>query len=108
VLAALSSTPPAAAADWHALFLLNMQLLQVQLTPDLESPAYSVLKATREYELRRYQPFIVAETAMPRGSSEYVETASCRLARANRVHVAWETAASMACLGFVHVHLHAL
>jgi hypothetical protein len=42
----------------------------VQLTPDLETPAYTVLKATRGYELRRYQPFIVAETAMPRGSSE--------------------------------------
>jgi hypothetical protein len=47
-----------------------LQLLQVQLTPDLETPSYTVLKAKRGYELRRYQPFIVAETAMPRGSSE--------------------------------------
>lgn len=45
------------------------QLLQLQITPDLETPAYTVLKATRDYELRRYQPYIVAETAMPSGST---------------------------------------
>jgi hypothetical protein len=59
---------PAAVVALHVFVIL--QLLQVQITPDLETPTYTVLKATRDYELRRYQPFIVAETPMPRGASE--------------------------------------
>lgn len=40
----------------------------VQLTPDLDTPQYTVLRATAEYEVRRYSDFMVAEVAMPAGS----------------------------------------
>jgi hypothetical protein len=49
------------------------QVLQVQLTPDLEGPRYSVLKKAAEYEVRQYQPYVVAETQMPQGSGEVLE-----------------------------------
>jgi len=31
-------------------------------TPDLETPAYTVLRRFASYEVREYQPFLVAET----------------------------------------------
>ena len=40
------------------------QLLDATRTPDLETPNYVVLKKTSTYEIRRYQPFLVAETRM--------------------------------------------
>ncbi len=44
------------------------QLLQVQLTPSLEGPSYSLLKVAKDYEIRRYSPFLVAEAPMSPGS----------------------------------------
>lgn len=45
--------------------------MQVQLTPDLEQPDYQLLRVMKDYEIRYYEPFIVAETALPVGESEY-------------------------------------
>eukprot|EP00879_Flechtneria_rotunda_P020106 GHRR01021146.1.p1 GENE.GHRR01021146.1~~GHRR01021146.1.p1 ORF type:complete len:321 (+),score=86.12 GHRR01021146.1:576-1538(+) len=45
------------------------QLMQVQLTPDLETPNYKVLRVAKDFEIRSYDPFIVAEVAMPAGAS---------------------------------------
>lgn len=41
------------------------QLTTIQLTPSLDSPHYTVLKKTKEYEIRQYSPYLVAETNMP-------------------------------------------
>ena len=49
-------------------FLLR-NALSLQLTPDLDTPQYSVLKKTREYEIRRYESFLIAEVDMPQSSS---------------------------------------
>jgi hypothetical protein len=40
--------------------------------PDLETPQYTVLRVTKDYEIRRYEPFVVAEAPMGPGSSECV------------------------------------
>lgn len=53
------------------------QVLQVQLTPDLEGPRYSVLKKAAEYEVRQYQPYVVAATPMPQGSGERLRAGLC-------------------------------
>jgi hypothetical protein len=44
------------------------QIGNVQSTPQLETPAYNILKKTGEYEIRQYDPYLVAETNMPVGS----------------------------------------
>lgn len=44
------------------------QLTTLQLTPDLDTPPYTVLKKTKEYEIRRYESYLVAETSMPAGA----------------------------------------
>lgn len=41
------------------------QLTTIQLTPSLDSPHYTVLKKTKEYEIRQYSSYLVAETNMP-------------------------------------------
>lgn len=46
------------------------QVLDFSQTPDLETPQYSVLKVTRDYEIRAYSPFVVAEAPMGPGASE--------------------------------------
>lgn len=43
----------------------HMQVLNVQLTPSLETPAYSVLRAAADYELRRYDPYTVGWSCQP-------------------------------------------
>jgi SOUL heme-binding protein len=48
-------------------FHLARQLGNPQTTPNLETPSYRVLKKTGEYEVREYDPFLVAETSMPLG-----------------------------------------
>jgi hypothetical protein len=57
------------------------QVLDLSQTPDLETPRYTVLRAARDYEIRRYEPFVVAEAPMGAGSSEGVDrellTLSC-------------------------------
>lgn len=40
------------------------QLTTIQLTPNLDSPQYTVLKKTKEYEIRHYSRYLVAETSM--------------------------------------------
>ena len=40
----------------------------LQLTPDLDTPRYTVLKRTADYEIRKYDPYIVAEVPMPSAS----------------------------------------
>ena len=37
----------------------------LQTSPNLESPKYVVLKKTKEYEIRRYSPYLAAEVSMP-------------------------------------------
>ncbi|KAI8463623.1 MAG: SOUL heme-binding protein-domain-containing protein [Monoraphidium minutum] len=53
----------------EALALLMRQALDLTQTPDLETPRYRVLKAGRGYEIRKYDPFIVAEVPMGDGST---------------------------------------
>ena len=43
-------------------------LANLQLTPDLETPRYTVLQRKAEYEVRKYDPYIVAEVPMPSAS----------------------------------------
>ena len=38
------------------------------MTPGLESPRYEVLRKTKEYEVRQYEPYLAAETDMPSSS----------------------------------------
>lgn len=47
---------------------LLRQVFQVYTTPDLKTPEYEMLRRTAAYEVRRYQSFIVAETAMGGGA----------------------------------------
>ena len=47
---------------------LIRQLTTLQVTPDLDSPPYTVLKKTKEYEVRRYSSHLVAETDLPAGT----------------------------------------
>lgn len=44
------------------------QLTNLQQTPDLPSPTYIVLKKTKEYEIRQYSSYLVAETSMASGT----------------------------------------
>lgn len=62
----------AAAATDHfcAAHAGHIQVLDLSTTPDLETPQYSVLRVTNDYEVRRYAPFVVAEAPMGPGSSE--------------------------------------
>ncbi len=46
------------------------QLTDLQQTPNLDSPHYIVLKKTKEYEVRQYSPYLVAETSMPTGARQ--------------------------------------
>ena len=41
----------------------------MQTTPDLEQPRYTVLRKAAEYEIRKYEGYMVAETGMPAGSN---------------------------------------
>lgn len=43
-------------------------LTSLQTTPKLGSPEYVVLRKAKEYEVRKYSSYMVAETAMPAGS----------------------------------------
>eukprot|EP00958_Prasinococcus_capsulatus_P027262 scaffold5337_cov411-Prasinococcus_capsulatus_cf.AAC.9 len=49
----------------EALQDLVKQLFQIYATPDLETPKYTVLQRNAEFEVRQYEPFLVAETNMP-------------------------------------------
>ena len=53
-------------------FHVASQMLNFSQTPELETPNYMVLKKTKLYEIRRYAPFLVAETKMqsPSGMSD--------------------------------------
>ena len=44
------------------------QMTNLQQTPDLPSPTYIVLKKTKEYEIRQYSSYLVAETSMASGT----------------------------------------
>lgn len=46
------------------------QVLDMSQTPGLETPQYTVLKAAKDYEIRRYEPFVVVEAPMGAGASE--------------------------------------
>lgn len=39
-----------------------LKQLQIYKTPDLETPKYQILKRTADYEVRKYEPFIVVDT----------------------------------------------
>ena len=41
------------------------QATNPQTTPGLDQPAYTVLRRAGEYEVRRYEPYVVAEVGMP-------------------------------------------
>lgn len=51
-------------------FVCAGQVLDLSSTPNLETPQYTVLRVTNDYEIRRYAPFVVAEAPMGPGSSE--------------------------------------
>ncbi|KAG2497077.1 hypothetical protein HYH03_005072 [Edaphochlamys debaryana] len=40
------------------------QLLSFYTTPKIETPEYTILRRALDYEVRRYEPYVVAETAM--------------------------------------------
>eukprot|EP00798_Chlamydomonas_sp_ICE-L_P028063 gene28063-31166_t len=42
--------------------------IDVQMTPDIETHKHAVLKKYRDYELRQYDNYLVAESTMPPGS----------------------------------------
>eukprot|EP00238_Polyblepharides_amylifera_P011009 CAMPEP_0196594834 /NCGR_PEP_ID=MMETSP1081-20130531/79407_1 /TAXON_ID=36882 /ORGANISM="Pyramimonas amylifera, Strain CCMP720" /LENGTH=377 /DNA_ID=CAMNT_0041919205 /DNA_START=206 /DNA_END=1339 /DNA_ORIENTATION=- len=44
---------------------LIKQLVQLYKTPDLQTPDFKVMKRLRSFEVRTYEPFIVAEAPMP-------------------------------------------
>ncbi|XP_010925264.1 uncharacterized protein [Elaeis guineensis] len=54
-----------------------LQQLRIYKTPDLETPKYQILKRTATYELRKYEPFVVAETKGDKlsGSSGFKDVA---------------------------------
>jgi hypothetical protein len=52
----------------EALLHVAGQLAQVQLTPDLEGPRFAVLRRAAGYEVRRYEPYVVAATDMGAGA----------------------------------------
>nr|ABK24599.1 unknown [Picea sitchensis] len=39
-----------------------LKQLRIYKTPDLETPKYQILKRTADYEVRKYEPFIVVDT----------------------------------------------
>jgi hypothetical protein len=41
---------------------ITRQLLKGKNTPDLEAPPYTVVRRRKRYEIRKYSPFVVAET----------------------------------------------
>ena len=45
------------------------QLFQPYTTPSLETPQYEVLKRTKDYQIRRYQPYLVVESPMDEQAS---------------------------------------
>ena len=49
-------------------YVMRMALSPIT-TPDLEGPRYTVLRKRRDYEVRRYEPYLIAEVAMPPGAS---------------------------------------
>lgn len=51
----------------EAYLYVVQQLTSLYTTPDLETPAYTVLRKMREYEVRRYDDFTVAEVPMAPG-----------------------------------------
>eukprot|EP00208_Stichococcus_sp_RCC1054_P001927 CAMPEP_0206139532 /NCGR_PEP_ID=MMETSP1473-20131121/6270_1 /ASSEMBLY_ACC=CAM_ASM_001109 /TAXON_ID=1461547 /ORGANISM="Stichococcus sp, Strain RCC1054" /LENGTH=478 /DNA_ID=CAMNT_0053533357 /DNA_START=149 /DNA_END=1585 /DNA_ORIENTATION=+ len=51
----------------EALALCIRSFLNPQQTPDLEGPRYTVLRDTGDYQVRRYEPYLVAEVEMPKG-----------------------------------------
>lgn len=50
--------------------LLRQLLETAALTPSIETPRYTVLQRCAEYEVRHYEPYVVAETSMGQGSGE--------------------------------------
>ena len=54
--------------SFEGLYDLITQVVSPLLTPELPSPEYDVLRRTRDYEIRDYQPFSVAETSMRSGN----------------------------------------
>ena len=54
------------------------QATNPQTTPGLDQPAYTVLRRAREYEVRRYEPYAVAEVGMPASAAPASGAASCR------------------------------
>ena len=59
---------PVAAVQIEGIAHVIKQLTTIQLTPDLPTPHYVVLMKTKEYEIRQYSPYLVAETNMPSGA----------------------------------------
>lgn len=55
-------------AQLDSITFLLRNALSLQSTPDLDTPQYTILKKTQEYELRRYSSFLIAEVDMPPSS----------------------------------------
>jgi len=65
------------------------QATTAQTTPSLDSPAYAVLRAAREYEVRRYAPYAVAEVGMPAGGPASGAPGAARPRRAEAQTCDW-------------------
>ncbi|GLC45313.1 hypothetical protein PLESTB_000308500 [Pleodorina starrii] len=55
--------------------------LQLQITPAIETPKYTVLKRFKEYEIRRYEPYLVAEAPTGGGAGPASGSGFADLAR---------------------------
>ncbi|WOL09202.1 hypothetical protein Cni_G17955 [Canna indica] len=47
---------------WFEGLMDFLKQLRIYKTPDLETPKYVILKRTANYEIRKYEPFVVVET----------------------------------------------
>lgn len=68
------------------------QATSAQTTPGLDTPAYTVLRRAGEYEIRRYEPYIVAEVSMPPSAAPASGTSQVQgLLKVRQAAVAWHS-----------------
>ena len=71
------------------------QATNPQTTPGLDQPAFAVLRRAREYEVRRYEPYVVAEVGMPAsappasGAPAYIDHCYTHGGRVHAVSPGW-------------------
>ncbi len=65
----------------------------MQMTPEIETHKFALLRKFRDYELRQYDNYLVAETAMPAGSGTCV--CACSHRRIDEPNVAEDACAGL-------------